>query len=285
LKPQYIFGAVITICLLMAALLPLVGRADLSAQAQPLPDSNLTTAPQALPGFLASPTTAPLPVVATDQVEPETVQETVVEEQPTPEQQPVVENSDQEVQVSEAQPEPPPVEQAISSSDTDLQQFAAGLVNGQAGVVTGVYVPGLFAMPVISQPGGDESYVSADDNILTQYAKPTEYGVIALLAHNYLNSGRSFFDLKPDQEIVIVYGDGSASRYRVTKVSFYQAMDSHNIRSDFRDLNGPGGEVITYDQLFSRIYTNRNQVVFQTCIEANGDLSWGRLFVTADPAG
>jgi len=158
-------------------------------------------------------------------------------------------------------------------------------VNGQAGVVTGVYVPGLFSMPVVPQPGGDESYVSPDDNLLTQYAKPSSYGVIALLAHNYLNSGRSLYDLKPDQEIVIVYGDGNSSRYRVTNVSFYQALDSHNIRSDFRDLNSASGEILTYDQLFSRIYMNANQVVFQTCLEANGDLSWGRLFVTADPAG
>jgi hypothetical protein len=140
-------------------------------------------------------------------------------------------------------------------------------------------------MPVTGQPGGDESYISTDENVLTQYEKPAEYGVTALLAHNYLTSGKTLSKLKPDQDVYIVYGDGKVSRYRVSRIEYYQALSPHDIRSDFRDLNGPGGEILGFSQLFDRIYTAPNRLVFQTCLEANGDLSWGRVFISAEPTG
>jgi hypothetical protein len=35
--------------------------------------------------------------------------------------------------------------------------------------------------------------------------------------------------------------------------------------------------------MFKRVYFSNRHVTFQTCIEAEGNLSWGRLFVIAVP--
>jgi hypothetical protein len=184
---------------------------------------------------------------------------------------------------AEVQPAPVNLQSASRSGDARLQEFTASLANGQPGQLVGVYVAGLFALRVVEQPPGDENFVSADGDVLTRYGKPGQFGVTAILAHNYL-SGRTFFQIKPGQEIVLVYGNGQTASYRVSGIEHYQAISPHDVRSDFRDLNGPGGQVISYSQLFDRVYTAANTLVLQTCIEANGDPSWGRIFIIADPA-
>jgi hypothetical protein len=35
--------------------------------------------------------------------------------------------------------------------------------------------------------------------------------------------------------------------------------------------------------VYDRYYKANGYVVFQTCIEKNGDLSWGRIFIVAQP--
>jgi hypothetical protein len=37
------------------------------------------------------------------------------------------------------------------------------------------------------------------------------------------------------------------------------------------------------EQMFKRVYFGDRHVTFQTCIESNGELSWGRLFIIAEP--
>jgi len=262
---------VIAICLAMLALLPHLGGGDvISAAAEPLP------------------AVEPLPVVTL--VEPSSA-EGAQENQSIAEELPVVKDAsaaesappDEQPQPEPAAAQPHPVDPSVSG-DSDLENFAVSLRNGQANALVGVYAPGVLAMPVTGQPNGDPNYVATQDNLLTQYTEPSRYGVTAILAHNYLNSGRSFFDLKPGQAVYLVYGDGRAARFEVTEVSFYQALEPTNVRSSFRDLNGAGGDILSYDQLFNKVYTQANQLVFQTCLEANGDLSWGRLFVKANPS-
>ena len=41
--------------------------------------------------------------------------------------------------------------------------------------------------------------------------------------------------------------------------------------------------MLTARLLFDQVYGGSDQVVFQTCIEAQGNPMWGRIFVTADP--
>ena len=60
-----------------------------------------------------------------------------------------------------------------------------------------------------------------------------------------------------------------------------EALDPTNPYSTFRDL--ASAERLTAEQLFKKVYRGDRHVTFQTCMEANGDLSWGRLFVIATP--
>lgn len=226
----------------------------------------------------------PLPVVTVVGSQAQTSSDQPeVQAQPTAEVLPIVEPT-ATFELAGEPIQPQTVDPATLAVD-GLAEFVAQVHNNQPGTIAGIFVPGLFALPVTGQPAGDGNYVSPEENVLTQYQDPAQSGVVAILAHNYLNSGRSFFDLKPDQEVYLVYGDGRTARFRVTTVEFFQALEPTNVRSDFRDLNGPGGAILSYDQLYNRMYTTPNQLVFQTCLEANGDLSWGRLFVKAEQGG
>jgi hypothetical protein len=167
---------------------------------------------------------------------------------------------------------------------TQLDAFIASVTDGQAGQVVGVFAQDLFALPVVQQPEGQPSYVADANNLVTQFASPKTYGVIALLAHNFL-SGRLFSNLRENQEVVIVYGDGQRQVYRITLIQRYQALESTSAYSDFILDGDPGQATISAVDLFNRVYTQADHLVFQTCIDANGDPSWGRLFVIAEKMG
>ena len=265
MKPSYIFTAVIAVSILMVGLLPQLGHATIAS------------APAG-----GEPTVEPLPIVT---VNPPAAAEPQATEggQPTPTTEAGATSGIAVLGGSTPANEPSAINLPADAGD-DFRNFVRSVRNNDQGSVVGVYAPGLFGMPVTGQPGGDENYISADENVLTQYSTPTRYGVIAVLAHNYLNSGKLLSKITPNQEVFIVYGDGKVARYRVSTVQYFQALSPHDVRSDFRDLNGPGSEVISYDQLFNEVYTKSRRLVFQTCLEANGDLSWGRIFISADPA-
>jgi hypothetical protein len=165
--------------------------------------------------------------------------------------------------------------------DAELESFTASLSYGQADQVVGVYVPGVFGLPVVQQPGDQASYVSDQDDTVTQFSSVSPYGSIGLLAHNYL-SGERFFGLGEGQEVVILHGEGHQERYRIKKIDRYQALTPTSVYSNFIDLADPTQAIITAGELFNRIYTKPDQLVFQTCIEANGNPSWGRIFITAE---
>ena len=170
-----------------------------------------------------------------------------------------------------------------TSGQPELDAFIASVRNGVANRLSGVYVPGQFALPVIQQPAGDGNFVDGNDGTTTEYARSAAFNVVGLLAHNTLSSGKAFFKLKPGQEVVLVYGNGRQARFRIERVENYQALGPNDPYSDFIDLNGPGGQLVRNEELFQRIYTHPGQLVFQTCFEANGDPSWGRMFVIANP--
>lgn len=169
-----------------------------------------------------------------------------------------------------------------ASSLPAITDFAAMLANGKASELVGVYVTNQFALPVIQQPANDPSFVSTRDNEVTQFSLAKRYGTTGLLAHNFL-SGNQFFRIEEGQEIVLVYGNGSAARYRVTSIRDFQALDPENPYSNFIDVTDPEGKVLTSADLFSKVYTTRGQAILQTCIDANNDPSWGRRFIIASP--
>lgn len=158
--------------------------------------------------------------------------------------------------------------------------FSQIVQNGEADVLRGVYVADAFALPVIQQPSGSPGYVSNYDGQLTQFSMAAQFGNLGLLAHNHL-AGKSFSQLAVGQEVRLIYGNGRVEYFVITEILQYQALQPNSMRSTFRDL--ATNETITANQLFERVYTGERHVTFQTCIEANGNLSWGRSFIVATP--
>jgi len=162
----------------------------------------------------------------------------------------------------------------------NLTSFALAVSNGNGATLRGVYAEGAFAFPVVQQPASNAGYVSIQRNAITQFRMASDYGNIGLLAHNNL-SGQYFAWLTPGERIQLVYGNGRIEYFVVTNIYSYQATSPYSMNSDFIDLNTH--EYLTALDLFHKVYTGPRHITFQTCIEANGNLSWGRLFVIAEP--
>lgn len=145
---------------------------------------------------------------------------------------------------------------------------------------TGVYVKGEFTLPVIQQPGSNLGFVSTVQDTLTQFGLAAQYGNIGLLAHNYL-AGTEFFDLSVGEKVYVFYGTRRIETYVVTEILKYQALDPYSPYSEFKDL--ATGATLTANDLFHKVYMGERHITFQTCIEQNGNSSWGRLFVIAEP--
>jgi hypothetical protein len=155
--------------------------------------------------------------------------------------------------------------------------FVESVVNGEADTLRGVYTPDVLALPVEQQPKNNSNFISMKPGLATQYRPAARFGVTGLLAHNTL-AGQLFFDIKIGDVVTLVYGDGSTQRYQVTQIARFQARPDS---SDYVDL--VDGEVVSGAELFQEMYTGTDHVTFQTCIFAEGNASWGRLFVVATP--
>jgi hypothetical protein len=162
-----------------------------------------------------------------------------------------------------------------------LRDFVITVKSGEPRALVGVYVPGLFALPIVQQPGDAPGYVSTQPGVATQFRMAKEYGTDALLAHNYL-SGNLFFELEAGQRVVLVYGDGRVRFYEIKERNSYQALSPTSPYSNFIDLDNPG-TVLSAADVFLKNFGIGSQLVFQTCIESAGLESWGRLFVKAEP--
>jgi hypothetical protein len=173
--------------------------------------------------------------------------------------------------------------QAIENPDGTLPSFAdfrRSVQNRQAGVLRGVYVPEVLALPIVQQPQDRPYNVSNRNGEATQFALASQYGNIGLLAHNTL-SGRFFSKLSIGQEVRLVYGDGNVEYFVIKQVLHFQALNPESVASTFRNLDR--NETLSAGEMFNRVYGVESRLVFQTCIEAQGKASWGRLFVVAVP--
>jgi len=164
-----------------------------------------------------------------------------------------------------------------------LDIFVAAIKNGQPGQRVGVYVPEVLALRLGQQPPHNPAYVTQTRGYATQFGLAARYGATALLAHNYL-SGALFFNLTPGQEVDIIYGDGALRRYTISTLHHFQALRPTNPYSNFLDLDHSRPE-LSNAEVFRQIYSGGDRVVFQTCLQAHGNPSWGRLFVIAMPMG
>ncbi len=167
---------------------------------------------------------------------------------------------------------------AVSLPIPDI--FISQVMNGQAEELRAVYVPGILAARVVPQPEGNDVFVSPMKKVVTQFTLASRFGSIGLLAHNYL-AGESFSLLTEGQQFYLIYGDGRASTFMIMEILRYRAIDSTNARSEFVNLEN--GELEIAAEVFTEIYNRPGQVIFQTCISADEDPSWGRLFVIAQP--
>ena len=176
-----------------------------------------------------------------------------------------------------------PIEALAAGSSPALPAFAdfsKSVQNGKANLLRGVYVSDVLALPVVQQPSNNASYVSNRDGEVTQFSMASQFGNIGLLAHNHL-AGRSFPQLAAGQEVRLVYGNGKIETFVVTEVLKYQALKPNSPYSDFRSLDD--GKTLNAEQMFKLVYFGDKHVTFQTCIESNGNASWGRLFIIAIP--
>jgi hypothetical protein len=161
-----------------------------------------------------------------------------------------------------------------------LQAFVNRVKTGKAEDLVGVYVPEVFAAQVAMQPTGDAGFVTPRPNFVTQFSLASRFGSTGLLAHNYL-AGKSFSQLSENQTFHLIYGDGSVSTFMVTDILRYQALEPNSVSSTFKDLDN--SESLTSSELFLKVYNRPGMVIFQTCISANGNSAWGRLFIIAEP--
>ena len=166
-----------------------------------------------------------------------------------------------------------------TTSQVSLSDFAKAVRDGEE-MVRGVYVDNVMALRVMQQPSGNNGYVSSVAGIATQFRMAETFGTTGLLAHNFA-AGSNFSKLKEKDIITIVYGNGTFKKYTVTSVQEYQALSPNSATSNFVDLKTD--ETLTATKLFEKIYKGDPHLVFQTCIAFEKELSWGRLFVIAEP--
>lgn len=162
----------------------------------------------------------------------------------------------------------------------DFAEFSKAVQNQEAKMLRGVYVSDVLALPIAQQPAGDAGYVTNKAGEVTQFSIAAQYGTAGLLAHNHL-SGKLFSKLAVGQEVRLVYGNGAVEYFVVTQILQYQALEPTSPYSSFRDLSND--ELLTAEQLFNKVYRGDRHVTFQTCIANSESLSWGRLFVIANP--
>jgi len=162
----------------------------------------------------------------------------------------------------------------------DPQSFIACLYNGQSDVIRGVFIQDVLALPVVQQPEDNLNYVSDRLDGLTQFQMAAEFGITGLLAHNNL-SGKDFFMLQPDQEVWVIYGDKAVRKYKVFEIDTFQKLEPFSPQSDYLDLST--NIKLSTSEMFRRFYRGEHRLIFQTCLEKDGLLNWGLLFVTAIP--
>jgi hypothetical protein len=162
----------------------------------------------------------------------------------------------------------------------EAEALVAQVTNGQSGELRGIYIPDILAAPVVQQPAGDHGFVSPRQNIVTQFGLASQFGSIGLLAHNYL-AGEGFSSLKKGQTFYLIYEDGEVSTFVITGILSFRALEPESTSSQFVDL--AGGSLLTTAELFSEVYDRPGNVILQTCISRENNLSWGRLFIIAEP--
>lgn len=143
-----------------------------------------------------------------------------------------------------------------------------------------VEVSDVFSLPIVQQPKDNPVYVSSKRGIITQFQQATQNGITGLLAHNFL-SGKEFYKIKIGQEISIRYSDQIVRNYRISSIYHYQKLDPSNMFSNYIDLHTNKEQ--STEEVFDRFYRGHHHLTLQTCLEKEGRLDWGLMFIVAQP--
>ena len=153
--------------------------------------------------------------------------------------------------------------------------------DNQKNVPNALYMNDSTTFQIVQQPAENDVFVTSFPNYVTEYRAASNFGTIGLLAHNYL-AGQYFFQISTGQELELVYSDTHTQKFVVTEIKRYQALSPNSPSSDFIDL--ATGDYLTAPQLFNKVYkTQTGHLVLQTCIYADQNPTWGRLFIIAEP--
>lgn len=163
---------------------------------------------------------------------------------------------------------------------TLLDRFLLHVVTGDPRQITGLFIPGYGGFYVVQPPDGKDGSVSPVQGVLTQFKRPGSQGVIGLIAHNY-SAGKWFTGFSPGDEFYVLYGDGRYDIYQFKESIQYRAINGKNVYSDFVDLSS--GQRLNVDQVYNRVYSGKPHLTLQTCIQEDDDLTWGRMFIIAEP--
>ena len=166
-----------------------------------------------------------------------------------------------------------------ASTSISYTEFSQSVRDGES-KVRGVYVKDTLALRVMQQPAGKDAFVSSVAGVATQFRMAEQFGTVGLLAHNFAG-GSTFSDVKLDDEIYLLYRDGKTEKYVVKSVLIYQALAPNSASSDFKDT--ASGNVISASALFEKVYKGDPHLVMQTCVARDNEMSWGRLFIIAEP--
>ena len=163
-----------------------------------------------------------------------------------------------------------------------LNDFVSQVTSNPTGMISGVYVPTVLADQIRQQPSNNPGYISTQADVITQFGMASKYNTIGLLAHNTA-AGESFQNMAVGQVVYLVKSNGDLKAYQISEIQRYQALSPTSPYSNFKNLDIPDA-TITAQTLFQRTYgRGGGMVIFQTCIEKDGEFSWGRLFVIATP--
>jgi hypothetical protein len=135
-----------------------------------------------------------------------------------------------------------------------------------------VDVPDLFSYPVLlldNKPPEDG---------VGQYKDATRWNNIGLIAHNH-SAGNSFFKLSPGMKATVTFSSGEIEIYTVYNVMIFQASNPNSFRDPFISSEG---EKIQAKDLITKAYQS-GELTFQTCVAAEGSMTWGLFFVQAKP--
>ena len=156
------------------------------------------------------------------------------------------------------------------------------LGNTELDVPLELTIEGIKTLPIVQQPPGNSNFVSSVQENVTAFQTAASLGTVGLLAHNYM-AGQYFLQILPGQEITLVYSGQRTKKFIVTEIQTYQALIPDSPSSNYVDLST--GKYLTATQLFNKVYRDQTgHLILQTCISAQQNPSWGRLFIIAEPA-